>query len=423
MNLPPILLIGGDGFIGRHFASYFRAQGTSLLVSARRTWALEAMGFDTLKADLSDPATHDPEFWQPHLAGGRAVINLAGLLTGTHAQFDAVHIQAPKAIYEARDRGAPALLISAIGIDHGDTRFAHFRREGEALAAQHNVTILRPGLVMAETSYGGSSLARALAALPYATPVIGNGSQPFNPIHAHDLAQISAVALAQRLPAKPHPVGGSETVTQAELLAKLRAWMGLAPVGVLPVPSGVALAMGRIGDALKLGPITATAVKQFSQGLRAETSPELGAITPPARGISTWLADRPAGSQDLWHARAYLLRPVLRLTLALLWVVSGLLGLTLPPESFLDMTPGGPEAMWIALARFGGVLDLILAAALLRNWRPGLTAVVQACLVLGYTATFTLMDATLWALPLGGLLKNLPILALIAIWAVLEKER
>lgn len=59
------------------------------------------MGFDTLRADLTDPATHDPAFWRPVLAEGAHVINAAGLLTGSEATMHAVHVAAPAAVYAA----------------------------------------------------------------------------------------------------------------------------------------------------------------------------------------------------------------------------------------------------------------------------------------------------------------------------------
>jgi len=65
----------------------------------------------------------------------------------------------------------------------------------------------------------------------------------------------------------------------------------------------------------------------------------------------------------------------------------------------------------------------VLAAAILRGYRPGLTAWAQAALVLGYTFAFTILASMLWLLPLGGLLKNIPILALILLVGILEKER
>ena len=50
-------------------------------------------------------------------------------------------------------------------------------------------------------------------------------------------------------------------------------------------------------------------------------------------------------------------------------------------------------------------------------------ALAQLTMVLGHTLAFSVLAPALWLLPLGGLLKNLPILALIALMAVLEEER
>mgnify|MGYP001332195943 CR=1 FL=1 len=200
-----ILLLGADGFIGRHLAFAFRAAGHEVIASARRTDRLEAMGFQVLAADLGDPATHDPVFWRSTLAGGTHVVNAAGLLTGTEAAFAAVHHDAPAALYGAMD-GGWGVLISAIGID-AHTPFARWRRAGEAVArAAGAVTILRPGLVLADTSYGGSSAVRAFAASPLRRPLIGTGREPFNPIHADDLAAIILACLSA--PPGPGPANG-----------------------------------------------------------------------------------------------------------------------------------------------------------------------------------------------------------------------
>jgi hypothetical protein len=52
-----------------------------------------------------------------------------------------------------------------------------------------------------------------------------------------------------------------------------------------------------------------------------------------------------------------------------------------------------------------------------------LTGIFQLGLVGAYTISFSFIAPELWFLPLGGLLKNLPILALILVWMVLEDER
>lgn len=118
------------------------------------------------------------------------------------------------------------------------------------------------------------------------------------------------------------------------------------------------------------------------------------------------------------------MRPVLRLVLAVLWLLSGLIGLTLPAADFLPLVPDTlPDTALILMARAGGLADLAIAAALLRGWRPRMMAAVQFGMIVAYTAAFTLLNPELWLLPLGGLLKNVPLLVLIAMAAIVERER
>ncbi len=417
-----VLLLGADGFIGRQIAFYLRAAGWDVLASARRTSRLQAMGFATLKADLADPQTHAPRFWAPHLTG-RDVVNAAGLLRGAARRLEAVQVLAPRAIYASMSPDARGVLISATGIDHGETDFARAKCAGEAEAG-HNITILRPGLVLADTSYGGSSLLRAMAAMPLATPVLGDGAQDFTPLHAADLAGIVAACLERAPGPGPFEVGGPEHVDQRGMISALRSWLGLRPVPVLHIPMAVARTIGRLGDLMRLGPISATAVEQLQHGVVADGSKIAGLVEVPLRPFSEFVNARPAGSQDLWHARLYLMRPLVRIVLAGMWLVSGLIGLGLSPEAFLPLMPKVlPDSALIAMARAGGIADLAIAAALVRGWRPRLMAGVQAALVGAYTIAFTALAPGLWLLPLGGLLKNLPILALIAITSILEEER
>lgn len=419
-----ILLLGAAGFIGQHVAIALRDAGHTVIASARNTTRLTAMGFQTLKADLTDPQVHSADFWCPHVANCTHVINCAGLLTGTDTAFHAVHVDAPKAVYAAMPANAHITLISAVGTQ-ANTPFARYRRLGEEAAQSADIpaSILRPGLVLADGSYGGSSLARALAALPYVTPVIGDGEQCFNPIHAADLATLVLETL--RNPAvQPIEIGGPETVTQSSMQADLRKWLGLQPAHPLKIPLPVARILGRIGDALRLAPISATSVAQLNQGVATDITAQSTHFNDKPRAFSAFLNTRPSQTQDLWLARLYLLRPILRLTLAVMWFVSGLIGLLLPTDAFLPAVTGQlPDAFLITIARIGGVIDLLIALALLRAYRLKQLAWLQFAMVAGYTAGLTLIAPTLWADPFGGLLKNLPILVLILIHRILEEER
>lgn len=419
-----ILLLGAAGFIGQHIAIALRDAGYSVLASARNTSRLSALGFQTLKADLTDTKTHSADFWRPQLAKCTHVINCAGLLTGTGPAFAGVHVDAPKAIYAAMPTKARIILISAVGTK-AKTRFAHYRRLGEDVAQSAPIpaTILRPGMVLADGSYGGSSLARALASLPFVTPVVGKGDQLFNPIHANDLAALVIEALSNPAP-NPIDIGGPETIRQTDLLAGLRKWLGLRRAKPLPIPLPLARGMGRVGDALRLAPISLTSVQQLQQGVASDITQQSGHFKTKPQAFSRFLNARPSQTQDLWHARLYLMRPILRLSLAIMWLVSGLIGLLLPVDAFLPAVSGLlPDTMLIAIARIGGIIDLMIALALLRAYRLKSLAWVQFAMVAGYTAGLTLIAPTLWAAPFGGLLKNLPILALIVIHRILEEER
>jgi uncharacterized membrane protein YphA (DoxX/SURF4 family) len=295
------------------------------------------------------------------------------------------------------------------------------------MAHSAGATILRPGLVLADSSYGGSSMLRALASLPFATPVIGSGTQGFNPIHASDLAQIIAECLASPPPSDQvyWEVGGPETLTQSALIAQLRSWLGLPPQHQWHIPMGLARILGRIGDALRLGPISVAAIAQLNQGVTANPAPLLARITSRPRAASTFIPACPAGTQDLWQARLYLIKPAIRLTLALLWLASGLLGLFLPASTFLPLFANVPlsDSTLIALARIGGAVDLALGLALLRNAWPKPVAFAQILMVLGYSIALTTFSPQLWLAPFGELLKNLPILALLLTHLALIEER
>lgn len=187
----------------------------------------------------------------------------------------------------------------------------------------------------------------------------------------------------------------------------------------------LARALGWLGDRLKLAPISTAAVKQLDAGVTADY-PAFHATTGQApRGFSDILSARPARTQDLWHARLYLLRPLIRFALMFMWLLSGLIGLFLPPERFLDgltSVPLSGQALTMA-ARGAGLIDVSIAFGLLAAWRLPRLAWVQLAMVGSYTLVFDLLAPELWFDPYGGLLKNIPVLCLIRVHLILEEER
>ena len=62
--------------------------------------------------------------------------------------------------------------------------------------------------------------------------------------------------------------------------------------------------------------------------------------------MRAFVTARRAGTQDLWHTRLYLLKPLIRLTLATLWLASAALGLRSCHQLIFDMRLRGYHLPW-----------------------------------------------------------------------------
>ena len=216
-----------------------------------------------------------------------------------------------------------------------------------------------------------------------------------------------------------------ERLTLSASVRAYRSWLGLGARPVVGIPNWCVRALARLGDFTKLDPLPTTSLAQFQARLTGDAVGFEKATGINARGLTAVLAERPAETQDLWHARLYLIRPLVRLSLAVLWLVSGLSGLFGNcPDGLAVLSPfTDNQALVTALVVLLSLVDLAIATALVMGWRLRLVANLQLLVVVGYTLALTLLDPTLWGDLYGGLLKNIPIIALILVHRILEKER
>ena len=426
-----VLVLGAGGFIGSAVVSALERAGLKARCVVRRAAPFRAKfpNSDTRTLDLTAPKAATAAAWHTHLDGVTAVVNVAGVLQPARAgEAWAVHRDAPRALYEAcRHAGVRrVILVSAIGVEEGVTRFARSKRAGERALETSGLdwTIVRPAVVVGWGSYGGTSLLRALAACPGRTPVPGDGTTPVNTIHKDDLAQgvVNLLAngngIGQILEA-----GAPWRHTLAEVLAAYRQWLGLPAQTTVRIPIPVARAIAAAGDAMRMQPICSTTLAQVRTRLGADGRGFEAAAGVQARTLAKGLAERPSESQDLWHARLFLARPLIRCALALLWAVSGALalGCATVREQAQAMFA---DAAWSAHAvTAAGGVDVAIAIAILRRWRPKVMSTVQMATIVGYTAVLTWAAPALWTELGGGLLKNLPVLMLVLIWRIAEEER
>jgi uncharacterized protein YbjT (DUF2867 family) len=426
-----ILLTGANGFIGRYLLAALVAAGHRVIPAVRRPRETDALlpAPDSIAVDLNRDVR--PEDWTARLAGVDAVVNCAGILQARPGQsIAAIHAAAPKALFAACELAGVkrVIQISAISAEAAaGTAYASTKRAADDFLASTNLdwVVLRPSLVYAPGAYGGTALFRALAALPFAIPVIGRGDQRFQPIHIDDLS-----ATVLRILDDPSirrvvldPVG-PETLTLRQILVDLRRWLGFPPARVIEVPTGLVRVVAAIGDVIG-GPVNTTAIRQLAFGNAGRPEPFAAAVGFRPRRWRDALLARPAQAQDRWHARLYFLRPLLRWTLALLWLASGAIGLLQPAAVTQPIAAGfglagtaASVAVWASC-----LLDLALGVLLLGRIRPGATAALQLAVVAAYTAGLTVALPPLWADPFGPLLKNLPIMVAILVLAAIENDR
>ncbi len=428
-----VLITGGSGFIGSAVVAAVLSADMSVRAVARnpaplrrRFPTIEVVAMDLIQDNASQAA-----IWEQALSAVDAVVNAAGVLQ-TRRERDswAVHRDAPVALFAACERAGVrrVVQVSAIGVEEADTVYARSKRaaDDDLMARDLDWTVLRPAVVVGDGSYGGTSLLRGLAAFPFVVPTIGEGDTDIDFIHKDDLAAAIVATLRDgRAIGEVVMPAAAERLTLAGATLAYRRWLGLAPARLLKVPRAMVRGLARIGDVCRLDPVNSTAFAQFEARLTGEAAHLTAATGVRARGLNELLAARPAETQDLWHARLFLLRPAVRLVLACLWLVSGLAGLLAEPGRYIGhLTPmvsdlGSARAMAIGFS----IADLAIALALVVGWRLRELAYLQFLLVAAYTALLTATAPALWAEPLGPLVKNLPILALIVVHRVVEQER
>lgn len=424
-----IALLGAAGFIGRPVMAALLAAGHEVLAVVRRQGAL-AEAFPEarfLERDLAHAL--DPAAWESDLAGIDCVVNAAGLLSGP--DLEAVHVTMAAALGAgARRAGVTRMvLISAISArEDVATDYARTKLAGEALVRSGAVdwTILRPSLVYGEGSYGGTSLMRGLAALPFAVPLAGTGDYPFTPIHVRDLARtIVEVCENPALAGCTLEPCGPDTLSLRELLARYRAWLGLGRARFVTVPLPVMRVLGRLGDLTGAGPIATNSLEQMLAGNAGDPQAFSSAIGFTPRALDVALRDSPAQVQDRWHARLFFLAPATTAVLVLLWLASAILGVMQGAAATHDLLAalGLPQGLADPLRLGSSALDLVLAVLVVRDRTGRWSTPLQFGVVVGYSLVIGWALPQLWLDPLGPLLKNLPIFALIAIHGVLVDKR
>ncbi len=428
-----ILILGGYGLIGREITRMLLEEGFAV-AGIRRPGRRAAMvaSVEWVEADLRT-MTAAPA-WAPLLAGVDAVINASGALqTGGRDHVAAVQRAATRALEDAcEELCLPTVVpISAPGAEP-DAAHEFLSTKGAADEALRrsalNWVILKPGLVISATAYGGTSLLRMLAAFPLIQPIV-LAEALVQSVGAGDVARAALRALKEpALWRREFDLVEPEARTLAETVLAFRNWLGFSPpLRLVAFPAWFGLAVARLADlAGALGwrsPLRSTALKVLADNVTGDPEPWRRATGETLESLPEVLAALPSTLQERLFARARLLFPLLAVAFSLFWIASGLIGLFgRDAAAALISGPLGETAATVFVVA-GSALDMAIGVGLLfrRSFRPACLA--AAALSAGYLIAGTFVTPALWADPLGPFVKVIPVIMLALVLAALAEER
>ncbi len=244
-----ILLIGGNGFVGRVIAAQLQLAGYSVLIPTGHLAAARELRM-LPKVHVEDVDIHDFDELQSlcgRIDKNGAVINLVGVLHDKPAQpygkvFKAAHVDLPKNIITAMQlHGLKRYLhMSALGADsNGPSMYQRSKGDGEAAVKASNLdwTIFRPSVIFgAQDQFINlfSKLTKLFPAMPLA-----NHQAQFQPVSVDDVASafVKSLSMPQTIHQSYDLVG--PTVYTMKEIVEFAARRAKTSCAIIPVPAFV----------------------------------------------------------------------------------------------------------------------------------------------------------------------------------------
>lgn len=244
-----ILLIGGNGFVGRVLAAQLQAEGYSVLLPTRHVAAARELRM-LPKVLIEESDIHEFDVLQElcsRVKSGGAVINLVGVLHDKPASpygkiFKAAHVDLPKNIITAMQmHGLKRYLhMSALGANsHGPSMYQRSKGDGEEAVKASNLawTIFRPSVIFGEQDQFINLFARLTSVFPVMP--LANSQAQFQPVSVDDVA--SAFTKALKMPNtiyESYDLVGPKVYTMKEII-ELAARKVNARCAIISVPDFV----------------------------------------------------------------------------------------------------------------------------------------------------------------------------------------
>lgn len=420
-----VLLLGGTGLIGRRLAEWLAGAEHAVVLGVRdRARAPE--GMEAVEVDFArDHAAAD---WLPRLEGVDAVVNAVGIIAPAPGQgFKAIHVRAPLALFEAcrQARVGRVVQLSAIGADEAAQSDYHRTKHAADRALLDSglpAVVVQPSLVFSPEG-ASTRLFASLAAMPL-VPVPGAGRQQVQPVHLDDLCALLLACLEHPDPPARVEAVGPEPLQLCDYLLRLRGLLGLGRAPVLPVPRPLVRLGARLPGLLPGPPVDAQMLDMLERGACGDPAPMTALTGRPPRPVEAFA---PHGLEALGvQARLDWLLPLMRLSLAVMWIVTGVISFGIyPVEDSLQMLARAGLTGGLALAALylAAAMDLGFGVAMLTLRRRLWLYRAQLALIAAYTLVITVRLPEYWLHPFGPVLKNIPVIAMIIVLHEMERGR
>ena len=427
------VVLGAYGLIGSACARALTQAGFYVAGVGRSRTAAQRL-FPGIEWHIIDLAAADVDDLRKIVVGADVVVNAAGALQdGLKDDVAAIHEAMMQRLVQALEGSTTRIIqISAAGVsEDASTEFFRSKARGDRILTTSALdwVVLRPTLVIAPQAYGGTALLRASAAMPPVEFAVLLNSR-VQTVSIDDVAG-AVVAAAKREIAWGTVAELTEYQSHSfsDLVRAVRAWLGFPPWRFrVVVPTFMVRLTARIADAFGfLGwrpPLRTTAITVLAEGIRGDPAMWYAEGGAPCRTLEETLAGLPAGLQERWFSRLYVLLPVIVGSLAAFWIFSGVIGLVHQQAAASVLTARGFSEQAADLSvLLGAATDIALGLVILVRRFARRAALGMVAVSLGYLAAATLFTADLWADPLGPLLKVVPgiVLALVAV-ALLDER-
>lgn len=421
-----ILIVGASGFIGSHLALALNRAGHEIVCAIKHLPPPQDIHeFTCIRVDYT--CDFNVDVWRERVSGIDIVINAVGIIREHGEQtFEALHEWAPKALFSACAAADILIVqISALGADEMASSRYHLSKKAAddyLLSITAKAIIVQPSLVYGPGG-ASASLFNLMASLPV-IPLPGAGDQKIQPIHIDDLTQaIVALIETDQYYGQRLSLVGSKPITLQQYLDELRDLMGLGPGRFMHIPVMFVNIVAQIGKWSGKGMLDIDTWQMLQRGNTADCSTTRELLGREPRPVRKFASGREAKHLALSALLSWLLL-VLRMALATVWLVAGVVSLGIYPveESYVLLARVGISGTLAPITLYGAAaMDIALGLGTLFLQNRRLLWIAQGTLIGIYTVTITFFLPEFWLHPFGPLIKNLPILAAILLLYKLEK--